>query len=83
LNLWLLPHASITFATFPSAHVASTMAAALALLCVLPVTGILFLLLSLSIAIGAVVGRYHYAVDVLLGAFTAIAFFVAQSARWR
>jgi hypothetical protein len=79
LNLWLLRHASITFATLPSAHVAATIAASLALLCVLPVTGILFLLLSINIAIGAVVGRYHYAADVLLGALMAIAFFVMQS----
>jgi hypothetical protein len=79
LNLWLLRHASIQFATFPSAHVASTMAASLALLWLFPLAGIIFLMLSVSIALSAVIGRYHYAVDVLLGAALAVIIFLAES----
>jgi membrane-associated phospholipid phosphatase len=79
LNLWLLRHASIQFATFPSAHVASTMAASLALLWLFPLAGIIFLMLSVSIAFSAVAGRYHYAIDVLLGAAIAVTIFLAES----
>jgi membrane-associated phospholipid phosphatase len=79
LNLWLLRHASIQFATFPSAHVAATMAASLALLWLFPLAGIIFLVLSVSIAFSAVAGRYHYSVDVLLGVAIAVAIFLAKS----
>ena len=78
LNLWLLRHASIQVTTFPSAHVAATTAASLVLLRLVPLAGLVFLLLSLSIAIGAVTGRYHYALDVLLGAGLAVVVFVLK-----
>lgn len=77
-NLWMLENTSIKFATFPSAHVASTMAASLALLWLAPAGGAIFLPLSVGIALGAATGRYHYFVDVLLGALLAIAAFIAQ-----
>jgi hypothetical protein len=67
LNLNILDNLSIQVNTFPSAHVASTIAASLALLGSLPVAGFLFLVISLSIACGAVLGRYHYAADAVLG----------------
>jgi hypothetical protein len=67
LNLNILDNLSIQVNTFPSAHVASTIAASLALIGSLPVAGIIFLLISLSIACGAVMGRYHYAADAVLG----------------
>ncbi len=79
LNLWLLRHASIQVTTFPSAHVAATAAASLALLQLVPLAGFVFLLLSLGIAIGAVKGRYHYALDVLLGAGLAVVVFVLEA----
>ena len=78
LNLWLLRHASIHVTTFPSAHVAATIAASLVLLRFVPLAGLVFLLLSLSIAIGAVKGRYHYALDALLGAGLAVVVFVLK-----
>jgi membrane-associated phospholipid phosphatase len=74
LNLLINQRASIRFITLPSAHVASTMAASLVLLWLAPSAGFVFLLLSLSIVIAAVAGRYHYALDVLLG--IAVALFV-------
>jgi len=67
LNLNILDNLSIQVNTFPSAHVASTIAASLALVGSLPVVGMIFLVVSLSIACGAVMGRYHYAADAVLG----------------
>ncbi len=67
LNLFILRHASIHLNTFPSAHVASTVGASLVLMRCVPAAGVVFLLLALSIAAGAVLGRYHYALDVILG----------------
>ncbi|HVN78274.1 MAG TPA: phosphatase PAP2 family protein [Terriglobia bacterium] len=75
-NLWILQHASIQVVTFPSAHVASTTAASLVLLQLMPSMGLIFLLLSISIMVGAVVGRYHYALDAILGLMLAIVVFV-------
>ena len=74
-NLWILRRASIQVATLPSAHVASTIAASLVLLQIMPLVGFVFLLLSVSVMVGAVVGRYHYAPDVLLGAAVALSVF--------
>ncbi len=72
INLFILRHASIHLNTFPSAHVASTIGASLVLLHFVPAVGIVFLLISVSIAAGAVVGRYHYALDVILGAMLSV-----------
>lgn len=81
LNLWILKHASIHANTFPSGHVASTTACALILLRVAPLwVGALFLLLAISIALGAVIGRYHYAADAVLGALAASVAFLADTA---
>jgi membrane-associated phospholipid phosphatase len=66
-NLFILRHASIHLNTFPSAHVAATVGASLVLLEHVPAMGCLFLFIALSIAAGAVLGRYHYALDVILG----------------
>jgi hypothetical protein len=79
LNLWILRHASIQANTFPSAHVAATVAASLALFRLLPWAGAVFLGMSISIAAGAVGGRYHYAADALLGAALAIAVFLLEA----
>lgn len=76
-NLWILRHASIHANTLPSAHVASSMACALVLLRLAPWEGLVFLAVAISIALGAVAGRYHYAADAVLGAIVAIAVFLA------
>jgi len=81
-NLWILRHGSIQAVSFPSAHVASSLAVALVLVHYLPLTGSIFLAIALWIAIGAVVGRYHYAIDVVLGAAVTLAVFLAWHARW-
>jgi len=76
LNLFVLSHVSIQDNTFPSGHVAASLAVALELLSHFPPAGFLFLLLSIAIAAGALWGRYHYGLDVLLGALLAIASFL-------
>jgi len=77
LNLWILRHGSIHVNTFPSAHVATAFSVSLVLLCLLPPAGAVFMWISVSIAIGVVLGRYHYAADAVLGAAVAIAVFLA------
>jgi membrane-associated phospholipid phosphatase len=77
-NRWILKRGSIHAITFPSAHVASAFAITLVLLRYALPIGVLFLLIAFLISLGAVVGRYHYALDVLLGAATALAVFFAS-----
>lgn len=71
LNLWIVRRASIQMNTFPSAHVAATTAASLALWHASPVVAGVFLWISLSIAIATVVCRYHFVADALAGAAAA------------
>ena len=76
MNLWILRHGSIQVNTFPSAHVATAFSVSLVLLHLLPEAGLAFLLVSISIAVGAVLGRYHYAADAIIGAAVAIVVFL-------
>jgi hypothetical protein len=76
-NHWLQRWGSIQAISFPSAHVASTMAASLMVLWFVPLAGVVFLAISVWIGVAAFVGRYHYALDVLLGAVVALALFLA------
>jgi membrane-associated phospholipid phosphatase len=80
VNLRVLGIASIQLNTFPSGHVAASLATALAVGARLPLAGLLLGLLALAIAIGSVVGRYHYAADALTGAALALLGFVIS--RW-
>jgi membrane-associated phospholipid phosphatase len=77
-NLFILQHGSIHAISFPSAHVASAFAIALVLLHYAPLIGAAFLIIAILISLGAVIGRYHYALDVLLGAATALIVFAAS-----
>jgi hypothetical protein len=43
-----------------------------------PTIGLVFLLVSIGIALGAVLGRYHYAADVLLGGALAVAVYTLE-----
>lgn len=67
MNLVVLRHGSVTLNTFPSGHVATSLATALAVLSRLPVDGAVFVVVALMIAVGSVVGRYHYAADAFAG----------------
>jgi hypothetical protein len=78
LNLWIVRRVSIHFNTFPSAHVTSTLGGSLVLLRLVPSVGLAFVLVSIGIALGAVLGRYHYTADVLLGATLAVAVFILE-----
>ncbi len=80
-NLWILKRGSIQAISFPSAHVASSLAVSLVLLRYLPLAGLIFLAIAIWIAVAAVVGRYHYAIDVVLGAAIALAIFFAWRAQ--
>jgi membrane-associated phospholipid phosphatase len=75
LNLWVLRHLGIRGNTLPSGHVASSLAAALVLLAVAPLAGIVFLWTAASISVATVVLRYHYGLDVILGAGLALVSF--------
>ncbi len=77
LNHWILRRASIQAITFPSAHVASALAATLVLLRLEPWVGLMFLGIALSIVVATVVGGYHYVADVLLAGLVAILAFAA------
>jgi membrane-associated phospholipid phosphatase len=77
-NRWILMHGSIHAISFPSAHVASAFAVALVFLRYALPIGVVFLMVAVLISLGAVVGRYHYALDVLLGAATALAVFLVS-----
>jgi membrane-associated phospholipid phosphatase len=61
-------HATIRVNTFPSGHVAVSLAIAAAVANRMPVTGGILFALAASVSLGAVVGRYHYVIDILTGA---------------
>ena len=77
LNHGILRQASIQAITFPSGHVASSIAASLVLLRLEPWAGLVFLAIALSIAVATIVGGYHYAADILLAWAVAVVVFAA------
>jgi len=77
-NRWILKRGSIHAISFPSAHVASAFAIALFFLHYSTSLGVIFLVGAVLISLGAVVGRYHYALEVLLGAATALVVYLAS-----
>jgi membrane-associated phospholipid phosphatase len=80
LNRWILRHAGIQVITFPSAHVAASVAASLVLFELVPWMGLVFALVAVSIAVATVVGGYHYVADVLSGIL--VAFLIFFVTRW-
>ncbi|MGO9318357.1 MAG: phosphatase PAP2 family protein [Terracidiphilus sp.] len=71
-NLWIQQYASIHAISFPSAHVACALSISFVLLHYLPVAGAIFLGIAIWIGVAAIVGGYHYAIDVWLGAAVAL-----------
>lgn len=67
LNAHVLGQFSHQLVTFPSGHVAVSIAAAAAVAQVSPAAGAGFGVLALLIAAAAVAGRYHYLIDAVLG----------------
>jgi len=78
-SLWILQKGSIQAISFPSAHVASALGVSLVLLHYVPLAGAIFLAATFWIAVAAVVGGYHYAIDVVLGAVMTLVVYSA----WR
>jgi membrane-associated phospholipid phosphatase len=79
MNLLVLNRASVQWNTFPSGHSAASAATALAIGNDIPLAGIVLGVVAVSIAIGSVVGRYHYAADAIAGAAVAVAVRVTAS----
>jgi hypothetical protein len=77
-NLWVVRSFSTELNTFPSAHVTATLGSSLVLLHFIPSIGLLFVLVSIGIGLGAVMGRYHFAADVLLAAVITLAVYVLE-----
>ncbi|MEO8256217.1 MAG: phosphatase PAP2 family protein [Acidobacteriota bacterium] len=73
LAAYMVRHATIGVNTFPSGHVAVSLAAALAVAHSMPLTGGALLILAASVSLACSVGRYHYLVDVAAGALLAVA----------
>jgi len=80
VNLYVLDRASVQWNTFPSGHTAASMAVALVVGSETPLAGVAFGLIAVSIAVGSVIGRYHYAADAIAGGLVAILAFLAASA---
>ncbi len=72
-NVFVLGRVSHQLNTFPSGHVAVTMAAAFAAGAVAPVAGLVLGVFATGVALGAVAGRYHYVIDVMIGVVLGIA----------
>ena len=71
-NLWILRHGSIHANTFPSAHVAASVSAALVVATLAPwPVGLAFAVIATGIALGTFAGRYHYAADSIAGCVVA------------
>jgi hypothetical protein len=73
LNFSILGRGSIQVNTIPSGHAAGAVAIALSVASVLPAAGVVFLAIAVSILVASVVGRYHYALDAVLGAAVGLA----------
>lgn len=72
LNAAVLRRASVQVNTMPSGHAAASAAVALAVCSVSLPAGAALLAVAAGIAAGAVLGRYHYAVDSVAGALLGV-----------
>jgi hypothetical protein len=71
-NEYFLDRLSVRATTIPSGHVAGPIAASIAVWMIAPAWGPWLLAGALAIAAATVLGRYHYAVDGVLGVATGI-----------
>jgi membrane-associated phospholipid phosphatase len=74
---------SIGVNTFPSGHVAGSLATAIAVSEVIPALAPWLLAVVVAIAIAAVLGRYHYFIDAVTGALVTLIAWVLVRALWR
>lgn len=82
LNVSVLGRISHQLNTFPSGHVAVSLAAAGATTAVSSYAGLGFGLVAAAVAVGAAAGRYHYVLDVLLGVVVAAAALTVSFVVW-
>jgi len=82
LNYLQVTHTSIGVNTFPSGHVAGSLATAIAVSEVVPSLAPLMFAVTLMIAVAAVIGRYHYFADAVAGAFLALVAWVGLRMFW-
>ena len=75
LNLNMLHHASIRMNTVPSGHAAEALAAALLVLAAPAGIVAAMFVAAAAVSAGAVLGRYHYAIDIFAGWATALGVF--------
>jgi membrane-associated phospholipid phosphatase len=73
VNVVVLSRISHGWNTFPSGHAAMSFAVALALVPVSAPAAIAAAIVATGVAIGAAAGRYHFAIDVVVGAAVAFA----------
>jgi len=78
INLQVLRLTSIQLNTFPSAHVAASVATALIVAARLPLVGVALGAIAAGTTIGSVVRRYHYAVDAIAGLTLGVIGFLAS-----
>ena len=76
-NMVIVNHASIRMNTVPSGHAAEALASALLVLDAPPPVVVGMFLAGGAVSVGAVFGRYHYALDIIAGWATAIAVWIA------
>ena len=83
LNRLQVNTVSIGVNTLPSGHVAGALATAIAVSEVIPALAPWLLAVVVVIAIAAVIGRYHYFIDAVTGAFLTVIAWVLVRALWR
>jgi hypothetical protein len=66
--------------TLPSAHAAGALAVGLAVSTAMPAAGLGLSVIAIGITLATVFGRYHYAIDSILGVGVAIAAWLAGGA---
>lgn len=81
--LRLLDAGSSRGTAFPSSHVAASVVASLGALREQRTVGIVVAALTVGLALGAVYGGFHYAVDVLAGLLVGLVSWVVAVALWR
>jgi membrane-associated phospholipid phosphatase len=72
LNLWVLGRTSIQVNTVPSGHAATATAVALAVSAAIPEARAIVVIISASIVVSTVVGRYHYVLDSVAGVLVGV-----------
>ena len=72
INVFVLERVSHQLNTFPSGHVAVSIASAFSVWTVSAPAGAVIGVVALGVSVGAITGRYHYVVDVMTGAVVGV-----------